>query len=364
MASSAARMNGAQAFQAGIVINYSGVQDWTANLSRFDWQVWLYRPAGWTSWTNSTCSWSASIGGNAYGGTFTVPSSTQNSNLLVASGSTWIGHDAAGYRPGFPSSSYLSVPHSSIGSGGSGDAWVDAPRIPKPPGPTTPLGIDMVTSSSLRYRFSGGDNGGSAITNWKIRWSLAADMSSPTQINAATGTDTISGLPAGTEIFVQSGGDNARGPGPWSSIISAVTLAGPPSVPTSVNPTTTPPDKIKIEWDAPASTGGKPITGYDVQASLDPTFATGVIGGSTAAAVEEYEWSGLQPGSVYAVRVRAKNADANGPYSSALNVLIPAGGKVWTGSIWKSALWKVWTGSIWKVAIVKVWTGSTWKVAK
>lgn len=223
MAYSEGQLNGAQDYRVGIDVWYSGVQDWNANTSRFDWNVRIVGTYG--SWTNATSSWSASIGGTPYSGTFTLPSGW-GSPRIVASGSTWHEHDANGYRPGFASSAYISVPHSNIGSGGSGNAWVDAPRIPQlPPAPTS-IGLDQLQPTSMRYRFSGNGDGGSAILEWQAQLATNSAFTTGLQTVASSGTTTFTGLTPATTYYARSRGRNARGWGGWSNTVSAMTASG------------------------------------------------------------------------------------------------------------------------------------------
>ncbi|HEY9310236.1 MAG TPA: fibronectin type III domain-containing protein [Microbacterium sp.] len=175
MAYAEGQLNGARDYRVGIDVWYSGVQDWAANRSRFDWNVRLRDQANWGSFTNATCEWWTSIGGVPYYGTFTIPSPI-GFERIIASGSTWHDHDGSGYRPGFASNAYMKVPHSNIGEGGSGDAWVDAPRIPKRPSPPGTPTFSEVTPTSVRVAWGGsGDNGGAGIDGYLLRfWPNAA----------------------------------------------------------------------------------------------------------------------------------------------------------------------------------------------
>lgn len=333
----------------------------TGNQSNFRIIV-TYEHNGWGSFTGATQSWSASTSkGNNWSGTFTIP---QGVDIGLLNTTYSHGHDADGYLSAFTVSCWIDTNHSSIGDGGGSVTEPAAPRIPKVPDAPTPIGIDNVTSTAFRYRFSGNDNGGSAIIEWQIQYSTSSTFASGNQTVSSTGTSTITGLTAGTTYYVRARGRNSIGWGPYSTTQNTTTLGGPPSPPTNLQATAIPPDQIDFDWGLPVSDGGKSITGYVAQASTVAGFNSDLSQISTVAGVRTALFTGLTPGASYYLRVRADNADEVGEWATVGPVLLPAGGKVWTGSVWKSSLWKVWTGSLWKVALVKVWTGTLWKVSK
>lgn len=233
------QLNGARDYRARIDIWYSGAQDWAANTSRFDWRVELIDAAGWGSWTNATCEVWANIGGVGYYGTFTIPSNTAGQNRTVLSGSTWIGHDGEGHRPGFASDAYIKVPHSNIGEGGSGQAWVDAPRIPQIPAAPNTLRFRASAASpvNLGVEYNRGDNRGSAIEQDRAHWyeggpagvgRMIWEDLGPSGYTSPNGGATP-GAPAlkpGTPYYVYVSSRNVRGWGPWAGPVGAETLSG------------------------------------------------------------------------------------------------------------------------------------------
>lgn len=94
-----------------------------------------------------------------------------------------------------------------------------------PPAPTS-LGIDQVTGTSFRYRFSGNGNGGSPIIRWEAQIATNLAMTQNAQIVTSTGTTTFTGRTPGAGYYVRSRGVTAIGVGPWSSISSVVLPAG------------------------------------------------------------------------------------------------------------------------------------------
>lgn len=104
-------------------------------------------------------------------------------------------------------------------------AYLALPRIPKVPAAPTPLSLDMIGPTSMRYRFSGNDNGGSGITGWQIQYGTRDDFGGAALV-AGTGTDTLINLTPGADYFVRSRGLNAVGAGAWSAALQAKTLSG------------------------------------------------------------------------------------------------------------------------------------------
>lgn len=92
------------------------------------------------------------------------------------------------------------------------------------PGPTSPIAIDTLTMTSMRYRFSAGSNGGASIDSYQVGY--GTNSSNPSTLVGSTGTTTISGLAPGTAYYVWSRAHNSVGWGPWSSRLSATTYAG------------------------------------------------------------------------------------------------------------------------------------------
>jgi hypothetical protein len=78
--------------------------------------------------------------------------------------------------------------------------------------------------------------------------------------------------------------------------------------------------KVKVTWDAPASDGGSPITGYTVTASHGGSnFRANFGAGVTSGAIR-----GLVNGKTYSVIVLASNANGAGPASDPVTVTLDA----------------------------------------
>lgn len=232
MAYSEGQLNGAADYRVGIEVWYSGAQDWGANTSRFDWRVWFQNPTAWGSWSGSTQYWSASIGGVGYSGTFGIPQSERyNKSRIIASGSTWHGHDSNGFRGGFASNAYINTDHSNIGDGGSGDAWVDAPRIPKTPlAPGTPVVSNLKPTEATLSWTGTPDSRGAAIDQYLLRVHKISPANSPGYTDypnsGTTFSRKITGLTPGTQYYAVVYARNSRGFSPKSGERGFKTLSG------------------------------------------------------------------------------------------------------------------------------------------
>ncbi|AYD87365.1 minor tail protein [Microbacterium phage ValentiniPuff] len=344
----------------------------SGNSSRFSYQLAAVSKSGYGSWTATDAPYSVSIGGSVVASGSANLDMGPGSNdytgktIVLTSGTTgFIAHNSAGYLTVAVAGSHGSLP--TFGSASPTGSFV-APRIPKAPAAPTLYtpgpNPDQITATSFRYRFSGGDNGGSAIIEWQAQVATDAAYTDDVQTVSSSGTTVFTGRPPGVRQYARARGRNAVGWGAWGAVGIADLPGAAPSAPLNVLLITTPPDTINVDWDAPTNTGGKAITGYDVQRARDSNFSTGLVQTSVAGDVTEANLTGLEPAVTYWIRVRAKNADAVGAWSTVLSTLIPAGSKVWTGAVWKAAVWRVWTGSLHKAAIVKVWNGTDWVLAK
>ncbi|MBU6276131.1 MAG: fibronectin type III domain-containing protein [Planctomycetes bacterium] len=141
---------------------------------------------------------------------------------------------------------------------------------------------------------------------------------------ASAGTTTVvTGLTNGTPYRFRVAARDADGTGPWSEPSAAVTPVAPPA-PAGALVATGGNRSVALQWQAPADSGGTPVTDYVVQyrrlsAAEWSTFADGV---STAT---QTTVTGLVGGANYAFRVVTRNAvgDAAPSATRAATVLGP-----------------------------------------
>lgn len=110
-----------------------------------------------------------------------------------------------------------------LGSAYAETGWRTLPRLAQVPAAPTPIGIDQITTSSLRFRFSGNWDGGAQIREWQASWAAAG---TPQTRIWSNGTTVLTGLKPGTVYHWYARGRNDVGWGPWSNLITARTLAG------------------------------------------------------------------------------------------------------------------------------------------
>ena len=182
--------------------------------------------------------------------------------------------------------------------------------------PGAPADLDAAPGDgSLTVSWGAPDDGGSAITGYRVQWRADngdfADSDSQASVAGGSLSRRITGLVNGTEYFVRVVAANAEGEGPWSSSASSVAAvsAGPPRSITVESAD----GSITVTWSAPASNGGSAITGYRVQWRAE---SEGYDSGREAVVSDlgdlRYEITGLDNGTKYHIRVVAVNAVGDG----------------------------------------------------
>ena len=94
-----------------------------------------------------------------------------------------------------------------------------------------------------------------------------------------------------------------------------IVLVGDPSAPTNLTARATYASEIDLGWDAPAKTGGSPITGYKIEVSTDDSTWTDLVA-DTESTDTEYRHTGLTASSTRYYRVSAINAIVTGTASA------------------------------------------------
>jgi len=157
---------------------------------------------------------------------------------------------------------------------------------------------------------------GLPVTGYRIQ-SSSDDGTTWTDLPDTASADTatvVTGLANGTPYRFRVAARDADGTGPWSERSEAVAPVAPPApasalVATAGNRTAT------LQWQAPADSGGTPVTDYVIQyrrlsAAEWSTFADGVSAATQATV------TGLVGGANYAFQVIARNAVGDGAPSS------------------------------------------------
>jgi len=163
-------------------------------------------------------------------------------------------------------------------------------------------------------------NGGAAVSGYNIYRGTSAGGESSTAVGTVSGTTlsfTDTGLTNGTTYFYTVKAVNSAGPSAASNEASATPAAVTATVPTAPqSPAATAGNgSVQLSWSAPASTGGSPITGYNVYRSTTPggegstPLKTGVTGTS-------FTDTTVTNGTSYYYTVAAVNAVGTGPQSA------------------------------------------------
>jgi hypothetical protein len=165
------------------------------------------------------------------------------------------------------------------------------------------------------------ENGGSAITGYKVTPYKAGVAQSPDSDESGETSKTITGLTAGTAYTFKVAAVNAIGTGPDSAASNVVTptSAAGPGVPTGVSAEPRNQGAV-VGWTAPENDGGSQITSYRVTPYIgsNPQAPTSVTGLSTAANL-----TGLTNGSTYSFTVVAITANGSSPESAASGTVVP-----------------------------------------
>ncbi len=199
-------------------------------------------------------------------------------------------------------------------STGSGEARLSATQVRRDQRVTSVSWPDISTFNQrpvTHYEVARSTDGG-------LNWTLLSD-----RWPISTFFDQGSGAGPNVRYRVRTVNDQGH-KGQWSAAVgsgqSAKTPAQPQNV-TAATSATAGASAITLSWEAPASDGGSPITGYQAQAS-----ATGEGGWGNAcrtstsddnadAAVLTCQHTGLSVGTTRHYRVAARNANGLGPWS-------------------------------------------------
>ena len=195
------------------------------------------------------------------------------------------------------------------------------PTAPNPPGAPTAVSATAGQEQATVNWTAPASDGGSSITSYRVTPYIGTTAQTALSVPAPATSKTITGLAAGTAYTFKVAAVNAVGPGPDSSASNAVTptAPSPPGAPTAVNATAGQ-EQATVNWTAPASEGGGPITSYRITPYIGTAAQTPVA--VTAPATSKVI-TGLTGGTTYTFTVAAINAIGAGPESAASNAVTP-----------------------------------------
>lgn len=295
----------------------------SGNSSAYAWQLTAVK-TGNTSYALDQFPWYVNVAGDQWSGTHSLDFRNASSIVLATGQGNWKAHDANGNLWVAISASHVNADIFGTANPSGGFSADQLPTLPNAP---APIGIDQITPTGFRYRFSA--NGGGTATGWQYQLATNAAFTTGVVTAGSSGTSVLTGLTPGQAYWIRSRGVNGFGNGPWSAASSA-TL--PLDAPTFTSWTQNPNGTLAAAWTAPAPATG--LSGYRLQIATDAGFTTGVqlldLGNVTSATVT----SGLVGGRTYYARVAAVTAAAGvGAYSATRSlVLVLASGDLdgWT----------------------------------
>lgn len=211
---------------------YASVQSQSvaANTSTIYYRVRVYKTYGdgfWSTTNMGNSGWADSNTGgskNLWNNTNLAYDFRTGSNTgywTFASGTFVVNHNADGTGTYWVNAGMTLY---NLGSASVGTGTRTLPRLADTPPAPTPLGLDTITQTSMRYRFSSNGDGGSPILEWQAGYGTSS--TTVQTYLSSSGTSTITGLQPATTYYFWSRGRNAIGWGPWSVRNSAKTLAG------------------------------------------------------------------------------------------------------------------------------------------
>ena len=164
---------------------------------------------------------------------------------------------------------------------------------------------------SIAANWTEPSDGGSPIAAYMVNYRPTGQSGFLNSWHGNTGTThTKTGLTNGTAYDFRVRARNAEGWGPWSDTATATPVTVPRKV-TGLKLTRRNGD-IKADWKAPED-GGSAITGYDVEYRTSPSGTW--TDASDSGTDTTHTKSGLTDGTAYDFRVRAVNAEGDGPWS-------------------------------------------------
>lgn len=214
--------------------------------------------------------------------------------------------------------------------------------------------LDGPTQSSLRFRFSGNDDGG-ATNTWQIGYGTDPNAVQ-TIVDAANGDQVISGLTRYTTYYFWARAHNVAGYSPWSNKLSAKTLADLPAAPSTPTVDSATQTSIHVKFNDGASNGGASIDSRQIGYGNDPNTVQ-----TTVSSDGDDTISGLDPAKTYYFWARTHNAQGWSPWSARSQADTTAGAKIRVAGVWSDAIPYVRVAGVWKLAQSYVRVAGVWK---
>jgi fibronectin type 3 domain-containing protein len=188
------------------------------------------------------------------------------------------------------------------------------PPPPTVPGAPTSLSAHATTGAITLSWTAPAADGGAQISGYRIYRGTVSGGEQPVKDVANVTTYQDTGLTNGVTYFYRVTAVNSVGEGAASNEATATPVAASvPGAPTNLSASPGKPRGVALTWTAPASTGGSPITGYEIwrgtAAGLETKLTT-MSGTGTS-----YKDTDAKKGVTYWYLVKAVNAVGAGPSS-------------------------------------------------
>jgi Fibronectin type III domain len=204
-------------------------------------------------------------------------------------------------------------------------ATVESPGFPTAvallPPPTFPgapvIGTASAGNASAKVTFSPPpSSGGSPVTSYTVTATDRTSLARGSKTATGTGSPlTVTGLTNGDTYTLSVTAANAVGTGPASRPSNSVIPATVPSAPRGLKAAATS-AQVRLSWTAPSSTGGKPVTGYNVYRGTSPGKEGTAPVNSKLLTTTSYTVTGLTNGTTYYFVIKAINAVGASPASN------------------------------------------------
>ncbi|KAI8476074.1 MAG: fibronectin type III [Monoraphidium minutum] len=192
-----------------------------------------------------------------------------------------------------------------------------------PAAPEPPLQVSS-SADSVSLRWAAPPDNGDPISGYTLEVDDGAGGEFRLAYSGPDTAATVSRLKSGLPYRFRLQAENTEGRSFWSTPAAATTAATAPSIPVGLAVMGVSQTSVTLAWQPPASSGGSPVTGYEVQLQAVTRAARDVLGddwlivydGDSTATT----FSALQPGCSYMARVSARNAAGSSPFSIAVQV--------------------------------------------
>ena len=214
---------------------------------------------------------------------------------------------------------------SALNSAGAGSPSDPSPTVIPRTVPGMPTGVQATPGNGQATLawvppFS---DGGASITGYRIESKVGDDTWTVAQSNTGSPVPSavVSGLANGLQYRFRVAAINAAGPGSFSAQSEAITPITVPDAPDVLDAIPLD-EKVDLSWNAPADTGGSPLTGYRIEVK-EGNAAWAVSIQDTGSVGTSRSISGLNNGTEYRFRVSAINAAGPSLPSAAFGPVIP-----------------------------------------